>query len=86
MNVIGKDKTAALEVCDSAQPLPVNSGTPTMLGMAASFARSMAKFAASGFKRVDEESRAQRRGQAGTWHFVWQSAKCRPDPDVKQED
>ena len=29
---------------------------PTVLGMAASFAGSMAKFAASGFKRVDEQS------------------------------
>jgi hypothetical protein len=56
MNIIGKDKAAALEVCDSAQPLPVNSGTPTMLGMAASFAGSMVKFAASGFKLLDEQS------------------------------
>ena len=36
---------------------------PTMLGLATSFAGSMAKFAASGFKRVEEESHRLRVGQ-----------------------
>ena len=36
---------------------------PTVLGIAASFAGSMAKFAASGFKRVDEQSHRLRVGQ-----------------------
>jgi hypothetical protein len=30
----------------------------------------------------DTTTRHRHRGQAGTWHFVWESAKCRPDPDV----
>ncbi len=36
---------------------------PTVLGMAASLAGSMAKFAASGFKHVDEQTHALRVGQ-----------------------
>jgi len=38
-------------------------GAPTTLGMAASFAASMAKFANSGFRRVDDQS--QRIGKNG---------------------
>ncbi len=36
---------------------------PTVLGMAASFAGSMAKFAASGFKLVDQQTHGLRVGQ-----------------------
>ena len=46
-----------------APPSQAGVSPPTVLGMAASFAGSMAKFAASGFKRVDEESYHLRVGQ-----------------------
>jgi len=38
---------------DASRPV---TGPPSLLGMATSFVGSMAKFAASGFKRVDEPS------------------------------
>ena len=49
----------------TSRAVPSQAGVfpPTVLGMAASLAGCMAKFAASGFKRVDEQSHRQRVGQ-----------------------
>jgi hypothetical protein len=51
---------------DASQPIPE---PPSLLGTAASFAGSMAKFAASGFKRVDEQSHQLRMNQCGPCEY-----------------
>ena len=48
---------------ENTNGIPAGTARPSFLGMAASFAGSMAKFAASGFKRVDEQSHRLRMAQ-----------------------
>ena len=57
----------------AGSPSAVNP--PSLLGMAASFVGSMAKFAASGFKKVDEQSHALRMNVCGPCEYR-QAKRC----------
>ena len=54
--------SSAKKHAEDSRPL---TGPPSLLGMAASFAGAMAKFAASGFKRLDERSHGLRMNVCG---------------------
>ncbi len=58
--------SSAKKHAEDSRPL---TGPPSLLGMAASFAGAMAKFAASGFKRLDERSHGLRMNVCGPCEY-----------------
>lgn len=59
----GADARASSPAADGSPATVAPVASPTLLGMAASMTRSMAKFAASGFKTVDEATHQVRTEQ-----------------------
>jgi hypothetical protein len=68
----GSSGSQATGRTDGSRPVP---GSPSLLGMATSLAGSMARFAASGFKRVDEQSHRLRLGRCAPCEYR-QDARC----------
>ena len=69
------EEPSAPGAAGSASAASVVPAPATVLGMAASFAASMARFAASGFKRLDEQSHRLRVGQCEPCRYR-QRSRC----------